>query len=206
MFDRCDTDTGAIIDAALSESRRRGHNWLGTEHVLLALAQRRELLPPEVAAILPDADTVATALDAALDEPPRRDAELLRAVGIDLESVRSSVRRTFGDSALEDLGRRRIRQPWQPWRRPTRRCMSILAGSVSHNADLAADRICIAPRLKRAFEHSRRDADRRKRATIDPAALLLGMVEVEEAMSNQILHRVGVDPQLLRQSLRALGA
>lgn len=32
-----------------------------------------------------------------------------------------------------------------------------------------------------------------KQATIDPAALLLGMVEVEDAMSNQILHR-GVPP------------
>lgn len=194
MSDRCDTDTRSIVDAALSESRRRGHNWLGTEHVLLALAQRRDLLRPEVAAILPDAETVATALDAAPDGPTRRDAELLGAVGVDLESVRSSVRRTFGDGALEDLGRRRVHQPWQPWRRPTRRCMSILAGSLS-----------IAPALKQAFEHAQRDADRRKRATIDPAALLLGMVEVEDAMSTQILHRVGVDPQLLRQSLRVRG-
>ena len=72
--------------------------------------------------------------------------------------------------------------------------MSILAGSMS-----------IAPRLKQAFEHARRDADRRKRAMIDPAALLLGMVEVEDAMSNHILHSVGVDPQLLRQSLLGLG-
>lgn len=195
MFDRCDTDTRSIIDAALSESRRRGHSWLGTEHVLLALAQRRELLDPEVAAILPDAGTVAAALDAVLDGPPRRDADLLGAVGIDLESVRSSVRRTVGDSALEDLGRRRVHQPWQPWRRPTRRCMSILAGSMS-----------TAPRLKQAFEQARRDADRRNRATIDPAGLLLGMVEVEDAMANRILHRVGVDPELLRQSLRARGS
>ena len=101
--------------------RRRGHSWLGTEHVLLAFTQRSDLLPPEVAAILPDADAVAASLDEALDGPPRRDAELLGAVGIDLESVRSSVRRTFGDAALEGLGRRRVHQPWQPWRRPTRR-------------------------------------------------------------------------------------
>lgn len=194
MFDRCDTDTRSIIDAALLESRRRGHNWLGTEHLLLAFAERRQLLGPEVAAMLPDADTVAAALDDALDGPSRRDAELLGAVGIDLESVQSAVRRTFGDSALENLGRRRVHQPWQPWRRPTRRCMSILAGSMS-----------IAPRLKQAFEHARRDADRRKRETIDPAALLLGMVEVEDAMSNRILHRVGVDPQKLRQSLETAG-
>lgn len=72
MFDRCDTDTRSIIDAALDESRRRGHTWLGTEHVLLALAQRRDLLGPEVAAILPDAGVVATALDADLDGPPGR--------------------------------------------------------------------------------------------------------------------------------------
>ena len=194
MFDRCDTGTRSIVDAALSESRRRRHSWIGTEHVLLALTQRRDLLPPEVAAILPDADTVAAALDEVLDGPPRRAAELLGAVGIDLESVRSSARRTFGDNALEDLGRRRVHQPWQPWRRPTRRCTSILAGSRS-----------IAPRLKQAFEHARRDAHRRERETIDPAALLLGMVEVEDAMSNQILQRLGIDIQLLRQSLPALG-
>lgn len=48
MSDRCDADTKSIIDAALGESRRRGHSWLGTEHVLLALAQRRDLLGPEV--------------------------------------------------------------------------------------------------------------------------------------------------------------
>ena len=70
--------------------------------------------------------------------------------------------------------------------------MSILAGSMS-----------VAPRLKRAFEHALREADRRKLAKIDPAALLLGMVEVEDAMSNRILRRVGVDPQALGQSLRA---
>jgi ATP-dependent Clp protease ATP-binding subunit ClpA len=72
--------------------------------------------------------------------------------------------------------------------------MSILAGSMS-----------IAPRLKQAFENAQRDADRRKRAMIDPAALLLGMVEVEDAMSNRILHNVGVDPQQLRHSLRPPG-
>lgn len=61
--------------------------------------------------------------------------------------------------------------------------MSILAGSMS-----------IAPRLKQAFEHARREAERRKQAMIDPAALLLGMVGVEDAMSNRLLHQLGVDP------------
>jgi hypothetical protein len=56
-------------------------------------------------------------------------------------------------------------------------------------------------RVKRAFEHAWRDADRRQQATIDPAGLLLGMVEVEDALSNRLLQDVGVDPSRVRQAL-----
>jgi ATP-dependent Clp protease ATP-binding subunit ClpA len=191
VFDRCNNDTEAVVDAALDESRRRGHSWLGTEHVLLALAQRRDLLTPDVAALLPDPDSIAAALDAELGEACRPEADLLQVVGIDLEAVRSAVRRTFGDSALERLGRRRAHQPWQPWRRPTRRCMSILAGSRS-----------MAPRLKKAFDLARREADRQAVATIDPALLLLGIVEVEDALANHLLRGLGVNREQLRQALR----
>ena len=190
MFDRCDTETKAIVDVALAESRRRGHNWLGTEHLLLALSQRGELLPPDVAALLPDAEAVASALEAVLG-PARPEAELLKVVGIDLEEVRSAVRKTFGDFALQDLGRRQVPQPWQPWRRPTRRCMSILAGSMN-----------VAPRVKLSFERARRHADRRQRLAIDPPTLLLGMVEVEGALSNRILRVLGVDLGQLGRALQ----
>lgn len=192
MFDRCDADTRGIVDAALGEARRRGHDYVGTEHMLLVLAQRRELLPPEVAVLLPDAAAVASALDAALGRPARPDAELLKVVGVDLEEVRSAVRQTFGDAAIQDLGRRRIHQPWQPWRRPTRRCTSIIAESLG-----------IAPRLKLAMERASEYADIRQRlASIDSATLLLGMVEVEDAMSNRILRDLGVDLDQLARTLR----
>jgi ATP-dependent Clp protease ATP-binding subunit ClpA len=161
--------------------------------VLLALAQRRDLLPSEVTALLPDADAIEAALASFFDQPPRPHAELLKVVGIDLEQVRSAVRQTFGDSALEDLGRRHVHQPWQPWRRPRRRCMSILAGSMS-----------IAPRLKRAFEGARQHADRRSLSAIDPATLMLGVVEVEDALANRILRDLGVDLEELRRSLRGV--
>lgn len=151
------------------------------------------MLPAEVASLLPEPEAVASARDAHLDHLPRRDANLLRAVGIDLEEVRSAVRQTFGDSAVEDLGRRRVRQPWQPWRRPKRRCMSILAGSMS-----------VAPRLKRSLERAGQDADRRKAPAIDPAALLLFVVEVEDAVANQILRDLGVQPERLARSLRSV--
>ncbi len=72
--------------------------------------------------------------------------------------------------------------------------MSILAGSMS-----------IAPRLKRAFENAGREADRRKLALIDPAALLMGMVQIEDAMSNRILRDVRADPRRLEELLVSLG-
>lgn len=190
MFDRCDADTMAVVQAALDEARRLGHNYLGTEHLLVALVRRPDLLPDAVAALLPTETIVVDALRTMLSGPPANDATLLANIGIDLEAVRSAVRQSFGDDAIERLGRRRVHQPWQPWQRPRRRCVSLLGGSMG-----------VAPRVKRAFELAAGDADRRHRATVDPAGLLLGMVEVEDAVSNRLLWEVGVDPGDIRRAL-----
>jgi ATP-dependent Clp protease ATP-binding subunit ClpA len=195
VFERCDENTMAVFNTALAEARRLGHNYVGTEHLLLALMQHREFLPEAVAALLPrDADVVTAALGGVLDGPsPPRDAELLKTLGIDLDEVRSAVRQTFGDDAVARLGRpvhQPVHQPWQPWRRPSRRCMSLLAGGMG-----------VAPRVKQAFEHALRDADRRQRPAIDPGGLLLGMVEVEDALSNRLLRDAGIDPSEVRRVL-----
>jgi ATP-dependent Clp protease ATP-binding subunit ClpA len=183
VFDRCDADTTTVLETALEQARRLGHNYLGTEHLLLALVRHRELLPESVAVMLPDdAAMLSPALDTLGAEPAPQDAELLKVVGIDLAEVRSAVCQTFGADALDRLGRRRVHQPWQPWRRPTRRCTSLLAGAMS-----------VAPRVKQALERGLLDATRRQRDGIDPAALLLGMLEVEGAMSNELLRRTRVD-------------
>jgi hypothetical protein len=191
VFDRCDADTLAVIDLGADESRRLGHDWLGTEHLLLAFGQRRQLLPDAAAGLLPDAGAMRAALARVLSAPPpTRAPELLRTVGVDLDQVRAAVRQTFGDEAVDRLSRRRVHQPWQPWRRPSRRCTSLLTGSKS-----------VAPRLKQAFERARNEADRRQRTTIDPATLLIGMIDVEDALSNRLLRDIGVDPAQLRQAL-----
>jgi len=192
VFDRCDPNTMAVVDTAQQEARELGHNHVGTEHLLLALVRHRDLLPTPVGALLPGADEVKNRLAEVMGDPPRPpDTELLKLVGIDLEEVRASVRRTFGDDALNQLGRRRVHQPWQPWRRPSRRCTSLLAGSMS-----------AACRFKEAFERARRDSDRRHRDLIDPVTLLVGMIDVEEAMSNRLLRDTGVDPDVVRQVAR----
>ena len=106
----------AVFNTALADAGRLGHNYVGTEHLLLALMRHREFLPATVAGLLPrDTDVVTAALAGILDGPdPLRDAELLKTLGIDLEEVRAAVRQTFGDDAVERLGRRRVHQPWQP--------------------------------------------------------------------------------------------
>lgn len=190
MFDRCDPEATTVIDTAVAEARRLGHNYLGTEHLLLGLVRHRKFLPQAVAALLPDADALSAALEAVLAGPPSADPRLLQTLGIDLEQVRAAVRETFGNEALERLARRRVHQPWQPWRSPRPRCMSVLGGSMS-----------VAPRVKQALERASREADRHHQAKIDPPGILLGMVNVEGAVSNQLLQRVGVDPSDVRRAL-----
>lgn len=190
MFDRCDPDTKAVLDTGLAEARHLGHNWLGTEHLLVALAQHHDRLPPAVARLLPSVAEVRAALDAEIPGPPPPDAELLATLGIDLDDVRTTVRQAFGSDALDRLAQRRVHQPWQPWRRPRRRCLSMLAGHMS-----------VAPRVKQALELAAQDATRRGRSMIDPAGLLLGMVEVEDARANRLLRDVGVEPGDVRAAL-----
>ena len=189
MFEHCADDTMTIVDAAFGEARQLGHNYLGTEHLLVAFSRHRDLLPAAVGELLPGADDLRERLVGEIGAPVHRDADLLRTVGVDLDEVRGAVRRTFGDDAVDRLGRGRVRQPWQPWRRPTRRCTSLLAGSMG-----------MAPRAKQAFEFARRHTDGSNRG-IDPSRLLLGMIDVEDAMSNRLLIQAGVDPTALRHRL-----
>lgn len=192
MFERCDADTVAVLEAARDQARRLGHDWVGTEHVLLALARHRDTLPGPVAELLPGADGLRTALIAHFGERstlPR--AELLASLGIDLDGVRAAVLETFGEEALDRL-RQPVHQPWQPWRRPNRSCMSLLAGSMA-----------VMPRVKQSLEIAWRDAVERQQTAIAPAGLLLGMVEVE-GFSNRLLRDAGVSPDDLRVALRAV--
>ncbi|MGH2351478.1 MAG: Clp protease N-terminal domain-containing protein, partial [Chloroflexota bacterium] len=140
--------------------------------------------------LLPEEHAVRTALLTHLGErPPLPRGELLAALGVDLDEVRAAVRRTFGDEAVERL-RRPVHQPWQPWRRPSRACFSLLAGHMS-----------VAPRVKQALELALEDATQRERGEIDPSGLLLGIVEVE-GLASRLLVDVGVPPNDIRTALQ----
>jgi len=192
MFDRCDSDATEVLDTGLAEAKRLRHSWLGTEHLLLALTIQRHHLLDTVERLLPTEDRVRAALTAAVDPgPPAPDPELLAALGIDLEEIRSAVRSTFGPEAIDRLAQRHVHQPWQPWRRAHRACTSLLAGNLS-----------VAPRAKQAFQHALDDANQRQRTRIDPTALLAGILQVEDAFANRLLRDLGVDPDDIHTALR----
>jgi len=119
-----------FLAAAARASRQLGHDYIGTEHLLLALADDRDssaaraltelhLSPHQI-----QADILV--LMGVCEVPRGRlDADALATLGIDLDEVRRQVERTFGPGALERT---------------------------------AAGCTPIAPRLKRAFEFAAREA------------------------------------------------
>jgi ATP-dependent Clp protease ATP-binding subunit ClpA len=95
-----------FLAAAARASRRLGHDYIGTEHLLLALAEDRDTTAGRVLAELRlsppliEADILTLI---GVGQAPRRglDADALATLGIDLDRARRQVEETFGPGALE---------------------------------------------------------------------------------------------------------
>ncbi len=87
------------------EARRRGHNYIGTEHLLLILARDPEGGATDLLARLSiSTDAVERALACWLgDAGPtaKIDPDALATLGIDFDAVRERLEQTFGPGALE---------------------------------------------------------------------------------------------------------
>jgi ATP-dependent Clp protease ATP-binding subunit ClpA len=191
VFDRCDADAQRVISVALAEARRRGHDWLGTEHLLVALLRERRVLPETAQGVLPaDPEAAGRALDRLIGPPAPR-ADLLASLGVDLEAVRAAARQAFGAEAVERLARGPRPRPRRGrLRRKRRGCMSLLAGGLG-----------VAPRVKQVLQRAVEHAERQGRPAAAPSDVLLGMVDTEAAMSNRLLRDMGVDPAQVRRAL-----
>jgi ATP-dependent Clp protease ATP-binding subunit ClpA len=90
------------LAAGAAEARRRGDNYVGTDHVLLVLIRNPDGGATAVLRQLGvDADAVEEALAGCLGtSKPRIDPEALAALGIDFEAVRERLEETFGAGAL----------------------------------------------------------------------------------------------------------
>ena len=172
MFERFTDKARTSLAVASAEAERLGHNFLGTEHVLLGLLQSGGVAAQVLA-------SEGLTVDAVRDEVRRRvgsgsptDAESLRSIGIDLDEVRSAVEGSFGPGALE----RPVKAKGVRWR--TRRPF--------------------VPRAKKVLELGLREALGLGHNYIGTEHVLLAIVRLGEGVAFEILRdRIG-DPAALR--------
>ena len=107
MGDRFSGQVGRVIDLAREEAGRFGHRYVGPEHLLLGLLRDGR---SRAARILQAQGVDLAAARAALGRlanqglvpgPRPSDAELLGALGIDLEQIRRSAEQAFGARAVK---------------------------------------------------------------------------------------------------------
>ena len=99
MFERFTQRARRAIVLAQDEARSLGHNFLGTEHLLMGLIVEGEGVAGRTLTQLGlDAATVRADIDEIIGITARRasDSEVLRAIGIDLDEVISVASEAFG--------------------------------------------------------------------------------------------------------------
>lgn len=101
MFERFTDAARECVTQAQEEARKLGHDYIGTEHLLVAVCADKQGLGGHV---LRRHGVTAEALREDIVRIVGRagpDAEALATIGIDLEEVRARVEETFGPGALD---------------------------------------------------------------------------------------------------------
>ena len=165
--------------AGAQQSSTFGHDYVGTEHVLLALTEDPSSPAAQLLARLGlTGDVVRRDIERIIGpgiDPRRRaiDPDALATLGIDLEEVSRRVEETFGPGALDSARSGALDGPGGPSR-------------------------CIAPRLKRALELAATEAGD---GPVRPELMLLSLAAVEDCIAARILHHHGVTLTALREAL-----
>ncbi len=168
-----------FLVAGAQQSRTFGHDYVGTEHVLLALAEDSETRAANALgrlgltreAVRRDIERlIGTCID-----PRRRaiDADALAALGIDLDEVRRRVEETFGPGALEGARSAALERS---------------GGSCR----------CIAPRLEKALELAAAQAGD---GPLRAEHVLISLATVEDCIASRILRDHDVSVTALREAL-----
>ncbi|NKY88344.1 Clp protease N-terminal domain-containing protein [Nocardia veterana] len=174
MFERFAKAPRAAIVVAQEEARELRSPSIDVEHLLLGLAMSPDR---QLRRILSDndisADGVRDVLGRAHPEKPLgdEDAAALKAIGIDLDAVRDSVRATFG----EDVFAEPPSEP-EPGRGRFRLGGSLTFGHIPFSRD-----------AKKALELSLREAVSRGDDRIEAGHVLLGLLRVANPTTRALL-------------------
>ena len=174
MFERFTGEAREVVVRAQAEARALRHDWIGTEHLLIAVLAEPQGTPSRLLAPFGvSAQTAREDVERILGPGEADlDAEALATIGIDLDEVRSRAERTFGPGALARRGRcRRGRMgPHLPF----------------------------TPRAKKALELALREALDLHDREIRSDHLLLGLLREGEGVAARILGERGVDHATVR--------
>ena len=217
MFERFTDDARAVVRCAVDSASRLGHRYVGTEHLLLAVAaadepagavlRERGVTPERVKEeIVRQIGLGAGAgLFAGLDE------EALAAIGIDLDAVRARIEASFSDDALYRAARsvyaqqRRRRRRWRPrhWR-PRRKPAGVRPGAVDAKGRyVPPDRqhLPFTPRAKKVLELSVREAVGLQSGHIGVEHMALALVGADNGLVPSILSALHAHGKELRATI-----
>jgi ATP-dependent Clp protease ATP-binding subunit ClpA len=120
VFERFTEQAHRVLDLAREEAERCGHRYLGPEHVLLGLLAEGHsgaawvLRAHRVELAAARAGLRRLAGQGVVPTPRPSDAQLLSALGIDLDAIRHSTEQAFGPRAVGEATWRVTRR--HPWR------------------------------------------------------------------------------------------
>ncbi len=172
-FARYRADAHRALEVARAAAAELHHNYVGTEHLLLALTTEDF---GAATAALADCGVTRPAIQNQVARAPRiehraltdTDAEALAMLGIDLEEVRRRVEETFGHFALD----------------APRAC------------DYGTP---LTDKSKRALQKTVQHAHRLGHKRVGPEHLLLALLEDDSGLAVKLIRRLGVAPDLLRE-------
>ncbi|MGY1435612.1 Clp protease N-terminal domain-containing protein [Streptomyces reniochalinae] len=193
MFERFSKEAREVVIRAQEEAGALGHEWIGTEHLLLAAL--RHPRQPGAATLVRLGVTpascraaVAGVVSGTSDDLGPRDAEALRTFGIDLEEVRRRAEESFGHGALDG----RAGAGDTGVRGPGGRRQSGGGRALSRHLPFAA-------RAKKALKGALGEALARKDRRIGVEHVVLGLSRSDDPLSLGLFARLGVAPEVLRE-------
>jgi len=223
MLERFTGDARGVVTGAREDALRLGHDWIGCEHLLLALTAAGG----EVGTILRDLgitpdrvrwETVRLAgagRGASLSDVLDRDA--LASIGIDLDAVRGKVEAAFGPGAFTAAPARRPRGRRWVRRRVRRARQARWAAAPAGGGARAAGpaeapapgkgsgagprRVPFTPRARKCLVHAVREARAEHAGQIGVEHLGLAIVSMTDGAVPPILSALGSSGPRLRAEI-----
>ncbi len=206
MFERFSDEAREVVVRAQSEARALGHCWIGAEHLFLGVLDAPAGPGP---ADLDRLGLTATIWrEAILDVlgtggrlgPTDTDADALGTLGIDLHEIRRRAEERFGPGALDIPAQDRAGRWWRRRRRCGRAGRWEAPGG--HRCQPVGN-IPFTDRAKRALERSLREAQTLGDQHIGVEHLVLGLLDPAGNLAVELLHRLGVQPGVVRAAVLA---